>query len=113
MATSITPQTLNGPYPSDGVAVTFTAGDTDGMTFRSSGKDLVIVHNTHGANPYTVTITSAALPPSNRTGDITADSIPFGEFHHYYLTGPGWADGNGMVNLDVENAAVEVAVIRL
>lgn len=111
MATTLTPHTLNGPYPADGVSLVFGAVDVAGNRFRSSGKDLLLVRNPTGG-ALNFTLTSVASPPQNRLGHITNDSIAAGALHQYYLTGPGWADGNGMINC-TPTAGLTIAVIRL
>ena len=92
----------------------FEAGDTAGSTFSASGRDLVIIYNSHGANAYTVTIAST-VDPYNRAQDVTAYSLAAGE---YALFGPlkvqGWASvSTSLITITVENVAVKIAVIRL
>lgn len=117
--TSLTVQTAKTQFEtiSAGEAdFTFAAGDVaNGNDFTASGKDIIIVQNTDGAIAYTVTITSI-IDEKNRTGDITSYSLAAGDFAIFTVgltTSKGWIQTDGKIYIDVENAAVEVAVIKL
>lgn len=93
-------------------ALTGSSGD-DGNQFTASGNDLVLVHNSDGANPYTVTFTSVE-DPYGREGDITTYSLAAGE---YALFGPfkntGWRQADGKIYIEGSNAAIKVLVIQI
>jgi hypothetical protein len=112
-------QTTPGAYPTLPISansrdVQEQAGDASlgNYTPLVAGKTLVLLHNT-GVGARTVTFTSQADTPYNRTGDITAYSIGAGELA---LFGPfavvGWSDA-GNLDIDVSHAEVKIAVITL
>jgi len=112
-------QTTPGAYPALPITANsrdlqMQAGDASlgNYTPLVEAKTLVLLHNT-GAGARTVTFTSQADTPYNRTGDITAYSIGAGEMA---LFGPfkaiGWSDG-GNLDIDVSHAEVQIAVITL
>jgi len=96
--------------------VTFTAGDTDTDTIATNGRDIILAWNTDGVNPYTVTI-SSVVDETNRTADITAYSLAAGDIAAFscgLTSSLGWKDAStGLITVDVENAAVKWAIIRL
>lgn len=100
-------------YPSAATEFLWTASTPAGDDVVLTGNDILLIWNSHGANPYTVTVTSQP-DIYNRTGHITAYSLAAGEFAVF---GPiplhGWADGNRKLNLASENAAIKYAVITL
>lgn len=114
-ATALTKTTAPGSYPTDGVAITFTAADAVNKDqFVMSGDDLLLVHNTHGSTGYTFTITSIA-DPHGRTADIATEAIAAGVVR---VLGPfknkvGWVQSDGNLYLEANNAAVKFAVIKL
>jgi hypothetical protein len=102
-----------GPNPAAGVAVTFTAADvTEKEKLALTGREIVLVHNT-GASSRTYTITSTE-DPFGRTKDISAVSIAAGAIH---TVGPfglaGWAQTDGSLYLEANNAEVKFAVVAL
>jgi hypothetical protein len=112
-------QTTPGAYPTLPIGANtrdlqMQAGDASlgNYTPLVAGKTLVIFHNT-GVGARTVTFTSQADTPYNRTGDISAYSIGAGE---HALFGPfaviGWSDA-GNLDIDVSHAEVMIAVITL
>jgi hypothetical protein len=114
MATALTITTLPGPYATDGVAITWVAADTtNGNEFTSTGREILLVRNTDGANPHTVTVTSQP-DPYNRTGDIASDSIAANGFVAYQqFPRAGWATTSGVIEVDGDDAQLEFAVLRL
>ncbi|MBX9877633.1 MAG: hypothetical protein K2Y22_04175 [Candidatus Obscuribacterales bacterium] len=115
--TTLTPVTcpnLNSTISANGADFTFTGGDAaNGYDFVSTGKEMVLIYNSDGANAYTATIKSAA-DELGRTGDITTYSLSAGE---YAVFGPfpvlGWRQTTGKMNLDASNNAIKFAIIRL
>lgn len=106
-------QALATDAQSDGVSLTFTAADaTNKEQVALTGREIIIARNT-GAGARTVTITSTA-DELGRTDDITADSIPAGEFHIYGPFGlEGWEQTDGNLYFEAEHAEVTFAIIRL
>lgn len=112
--TTLTKTTAPGGYTGAGVVVTMAAADTtDQNQFVSTGKELVIAHNT-GASQYTVTINSSD-DEYGRQEHISAETIEAGEIKIY---GPfpihGWRQSGSMyIWLEANNVAVELGVIEL
>lgn len=97
-------------------AFVFTTADATSNTFVSTGRELLLVRNT-GAAPQTVTVTSVA-DNVNRTGDITAYSLPIGSVTpQFAVLGPfpanGWKQTNGTVIVAASSTDIAFAVIRL
>lgn len=109
-----------GGYPSLPItplaaAVVFTAADAVSNTFVSTGRELLLVQNTGAAA--TVTVTSVA-DQINRTGDITAYSLPIGSgTPTFAVLGPfpaqGWKQSNGTIIVAASTTGIAFAVIRL
>ncbi|MDP9326498.1 MAG: hypothetical protein M3O87_08205 [Candidatus Dormibacteraeota bacterium] len=94
-------------------AMALTAADiANGNSVPSTGRELIIVQNSDAA-PQTVTVASV-VDRLNRTGDITAYSIPIGAFA---VLGPfkteGWRQADGNLYLNASTATVKFAVIQL
>lgn len=112
--TVLTISTAPGAYAQAGVALTMAAADVANKNqWVATGKDLVVAHNT-GASAYTVTITSVPDPQYGRTGDVTNDSIPAGEYRVY---GPfpkvGWVQTDTYIRIEASNASVKLGVVKL
>ena len=112
--TTVTKTTAPGLYGTTGADVTLAAGDAvNGNQFVSTGKELIIAHNTDGAAAHTVTVQSTDDPKYARQGDA-ALSVGASE---YAVMGPfpphGWAQSDGYVYVDVDDAQVELGVITL
>jgi len=117
--TTLTVQEIESPFdvPAAGVAdFTWTAGDVaNGNDFACTGRELILVQNTDGATPYYVTI-SSVVDEKGRTEDIDEYSLAAGDFARFSVgltNSKGWQQSDGKINIDVENAAVEIAVLRL
>ena len=102
-------------YTANAADVAMTAADVanfEQCTF--TGKEVIIAHNSDGANPYTVTIESVADADLGRTGDITTYSLAAGEVGAF---GPfqsdGWRQSDGTLHWKGSNAAVRFGVIRI
>lgn len=79
-----------------------------------TGKEIVIAHNSHAADPYTVTIESVASAGLGRTGDITTYSLAAGDV---VALGPfaadGWRQTDGTLHWKASNASILFAVLRI
>jgi hypothetical protein len=116
--TALAIQSPPGSYPTLPIGATdadftFAAADTsNGNSFVSTGRELLLVNNS-GGSAYTVTITSVA-DSIQRTGDITTYSIGAGLFSWF---GPfqqaGWKQSDGTIYVDASNTAITFAVCRL
>lgn len=102
-------------YPVDGLDLTFLAATpADDERFQNTGREILIAFNSDDDTAYTVTINSVADPKTARTLDITADSIPFQQFHYYGpFDTPGWNQSDGYLHFEANNAAVKFAVLRV
>ena len=105
------PATL--PLVANSADLTMTAADVgNGNSFVASGKDLVIVQNSHASTTYTVTVTSVAK--DGRTGDITTYSLAAGVIAVFGpLQTPGWRQTDGSVYLAGSNAAIKFGIIDI
>lgn len=114
---ALTPVTIIGPFAavSAGAAdFTWTAGDTGTDTFACTGREILLAYNS-GGSPYTITITSVD-DQFGRSEDITAYSLAAGDYAVFGVgltNSPGWKQTNGTIIVDVENAAVKWAVLKL
>lgn len=112
--TTLTKTTAPGLYATTGADVTLAAGDVaNGNQFVSTGKELIVAHNTDGAAAHTVTVQSTDDPKYARQGDAVL-SVPASE---YAILGPfppaGWMQSDGYVYVDVDDAQLELGVITL
>lgn len=109
------PANINGSIAADSLDATFTAADvSNGNSYVATGKEMVIVLNSHASSAYTFTVTSVA-DDLGRTGDITTYSLAAGE---YAVVGPvpvrGWRQpSSGKVLIAGSNAAIKFLVIRI
>lgn len=117
--TALTVQTAKTPFASisaNGADFTFAACDVgNGNHFASTGHELLLVQNSDGSNPYTVTITSVA-DDKGRTGHITNYSLAAGEFAAFtcgMTDESGWRQENGTILVSGSNAAIKLAVLKL
>jgi len=117
-ATALPIITPLGSYPALPIAAlgadfVFTAADaSNGNSFVSTGRELLLVQNS-GGSAYTVTVSSVA-DTIQRTGDITTYSVGAGLFSMFgpFLQ-PGWKQSDGTVLVTASNAAIKFAVVRL
>ena len=116
--TALTVAVPKGPYDAvtaNGLDFAFTAADeVNGNAFVCTGRELVLVRNTHATDAATVTITSAP-DPYGRTKDITAYSLAAGEFAAFWIgRSIGWRQSDGKVWLDAGGSGtIEFAVLRI
>lgn len=116
----LTTQSMRAPFaatPTAGqIHFTFAAGNTGGDTITVTGRELILIYNSHATTAYTFTI-SSVVDGQNRTADITTYSLAAGEFA--YFTGaltnsPGWKNvSTGLLSVTVSNAAIKWAVLQL
>lgn len=114
---TLTKTTIVGPYPAsvpaDSLDLNLQAADPVNFNqFSPGGDDLLIVQNSHAANPYTFTLTSAP-DAFNRSGDITTYSLAAGEIAAFRVKTMGWVQTDGKVYLAGSNAAIKFAVVAL
>ena len=95
----------------DEVDMAWHVSTTDGNYFTSTGKDLLLVRNNGGGETYEVTV-NIGTDEFGRTGSIVYD-LGDNEFAYFGPLGSEWADGDGYVQLDSEDTAIEYIVINL
>lgn len=110
--TILTPMTAPSPYAILPQLLTFTAWDSgNGNRFKSTGKEQVVINNSHATLARTVTIISVA-DPFARSGDITAFSMAA---LTYYITQvfptTGWMQSDGYIWIDGSTVDVKFAVV--
>lgn len=111
LAKTISP---NG-FPTAGLLLTETAEDiTNHSQFTNTGKEILLIHNTHATTTYTYTIYST-VDEQGRSGDITAQNILATLIHIIgpFSVRPGWNQTTGAINVDSNNASVKFAVITI
>lgn len=116
---AITIQTMKAPFfaPTAGqIHFTWTAGNTGGDTVAVTGREILLIWNSHAVTGYTVTITSVADEQS-RTSDITTYALAAGEFACFtggLTNSPGWKNtSTGLITITPSNASVKWAVLKL
>lgn len=109
-----TAQAGTGKYPTTLTALTFTAADA--VNFEQTlhtGRELIVVRNSHGSTAYDFTLTSVASNATGRTGTEVVE-LAAGAIH---VVGPlgidGWRQSDGMLYFAGENAAILFAVVRI
>ena len=93
------------------VNIGLEAGVVAGDTFRCTGREILIAHNTdsHGQ---TITITSQPASRTGRLGHITSAVIPADEVRVFQIfPRDGWEVG-GVVHVAVSDVDVFLAVLR-
>jgi hypothetical protein len=114
--TELTPDEIAGPYSQSGTDLTWTAGDaTNGNQFAATGREIVLARNTDTAT-HTVTIVSVN-DPYGRSADASEQLATSGSSGDHTAFGPvpriGWQQSDGKVYIDVTDATIELAVLRL
>lgn len=117
--TTFTANTIKGPFETitaGSATVTLTAASTGADLFSCTGRQLLVVQNSHATNAYTVTITSV-VDDKNRTGDITTYSLAAGEIAVFGVgltNAPGWKNtSTGQITVTGSNAAIKISVWTL
>ena len=116
--TALTVVAPKGPYDSiaaNGLDFAFTAADeANGNAFACTGRELLLVRNSHATDAATLTISSAP-DPYGRTKDITAYSLAAGEFAAFWIgKSIGWRQTDGKAWLDAAGTGtIEFAVLRI
>lgn len=90
------------------VAPTATA---DGVSFKYTGRERVMIRNTHASSPFTWTLKSVA-DSLNRIGDIGPYSLAAGEQASIDINSTGFTNANGDVVIVMSDLSVKVAVNR-
>jgi hypothetical protein len=101
-----------GTPAANSLDVTFAAADSsNGNDFVCSDKDLLLVLNSDGTNPYTFTVASV-IDSYGRLGDITTYSLSAGEYGAIELPANLFRQSTGKININGSNAAVKFAILR-
>lgn len=117
---ALTPVTIKGPFETiaaNGADFTWTAGSVSTDTIACLGRDILLVWNTDAVTPYWCKVFSEVDERNRDTTVLDAYSLAAGDFAVFgcgLTNSPGWKDSaTGLIMLDVENAAVKWAVLRL
>lgn len=100
----------------DGLQYTMTAGDaSNGNTVPWVGnRMMLLLQNVSTDTDYYVTVTSVADRFGRTTAILTQYDVNFGgDPEGIILDREGWQQSDGALYIDVENAAVEFAVLAL
>ena len=115
----ITTQTIKGPFDAitaGQATLALTVGNVGGDTFTVTGREILLVQNSHATTAYTITISSVA-DERGRTGDITAYSLAAGEIAMFGIAltnSPGWKNtSTQLIAITPNNAAIKWAVLKL
>ena len=115
---ALTPVVAKGPFPgalsAGDLKLTETAGDAS--VFNSwvpNGREILVAHNTDSGGHH-ITLHSVA-DAQGRTGDITSYALGAGEVHVFSFFGSllGWLQNDGSIYVDVDDATVKLAVLRV
>ena len=110
--TALTPVLLPEAFAKVPATLPFVAGDPVNFNnVPATGREIVICQNTDGANPHTFTVKSVTL--NNRTGDLTVSVPASGFVVTQVFPTEGWAQTDGKLNIDVDDAQLELAVVKL
>jgi len=94
--------------------LTFTAADTsNGNAFAYTGRDALIVWNSHASTTYTFTPTSVAINGRQDPKNGVAQNLTAGQFMLVNYRGEGWKQSDGNVYIDANNAAIKFCPIVL
>lgn len=109
--TAIVPIELSSLYPTAMDTLTFTPGDVaNGNKFQLTGREIILVRNVSVDTDFDFTVPST--PDSlGRTGDLV-DTVPFGATMICMLGVRGWKQDDGQLYMTVEDASLEIAVVR-
>lgn len=96
------------------VAKALVSGDVDGNHYSlqvNDEKTVIIAINTSADTAYDLTVKEALKPnyAGKDVGDLIKE-IPFGEIALISVESARYADQTGKINIDVENAAIKLAV---
>ena len=115
----LTTQTIKGPFEAivaNGADFTFAAGNVGGDTITITGREIIVIYNSHATIAYTYGVTSQ-VDEKGRTGDITTynlDALEFAVLGIGLTNSPGWKNqSTGLLSVIVSNAAVKWAVLKL
>lgn len=94
--------------------LTFTAADTsNGNAFAYTGRDALIVENSHASTTYTFTPTSKAINGRHDPKNGVAQNLTAGQRVLVNFRGEGWKQDDGYVYIDANNAAIKFCPIVL
>lgn len=94
----------------------WTAGNAvDGNTFVCTGKEIILVQNSDGVNPYTVKV-EAVNDAQNRLVDFGPYTLAAGVFSvlpQGLTNKKGWIQADQTILLTPSNAAIKFCILRL
>jgi hypothetical protein len=83
----------------------------DGVKFQNTGRETIVIRNTHASSPFTWTLKSQP-DALNRIGDIGPYSLAAGEQSTLAMNLSGFTDANGAVTIIMSDLSVKVAINR-
>lgn len=115
MATALTVVDLPGAYEANivntPVDVGLVAADLTGNTFRSTGREIIIVRN-DDVGVVTITVTSQPASRTGRVGDIAAASIAADGVRLFQIfPRDGWESG-GLITVTASDVDLMIGVVR-
>ncbi len=109
---AFTPVNTPGAYATAGQNTTPVASSAGADTFVMGSADILIAENS-GASAHTVTV-SSVVDPFNRTQDITAHSVPAGQWGIFGPFKPtGWRQSSGNLNIASNHAEIKWVILRI
>ncbi len=111
----VSPKGPHSPVSAGQLDFLFAAADqANGNAFPCTGRELVLIRNSHASDPATVTITSAP-DPYGRTKDIATYSLAAGDYAAFWIGSTvGWKQSDGKAHLDVAGTGtIEFAILRI
>lgn len=111
--TALTPTEVGGPYSGSATAFTWTAADAVNKNeFTLTGEEIILIHNTDGANPHNVTLSSVD-DERGRQEDVT-EAVAASAYMAFPATAlTGWIQTDGKFYLEADDAQIEFAILRL
>jgi len=83
----------------------------DGVSFKYTGREIVMIRNTHASTAFTWSL-KAVADSLNRIGDVGPYSLAAGDQATILINGTGFTNANGDVTIVMTDNTVKVAVNR-
>jgi hypothetical protein len=83
----------------------------DGVSFKYTGREIVMIRNTHASSPFTWSLVAVA-DSLNRVGNVGPYSLAAGDQATILINGSGFTNANGDVTIVMTDNTVKVAVNR-
>jgi hypothetical protein len=83
----------------------------DGISFKYTGREVVMIRNTHASSPFTWSLVAVA-DSLNRVGNVGPYSLAAGDQSTILINGSGFTNANGDVTIVMTDNSVKIAVNR-